>query len=146
MSETLLNLYILIKPIKILIFLFKVLKKLLQLFRHIYKLIIIFLKRLIRAIFEILYLIINISMNQKLIKKIICSDFTLQIFQRSIELFPENSSVFGCSRIKLKLQKIINVNSRSSKLNKSLSFYYKTHLGPKNIKNMLAKKFQNKHQ
>ena len=85
-------------------------------------------------------------MNQKLIKKIICSDFILKIFQKSIELLPDNSSVFGSSRIKLNLQKIINVNSRSSKLNKKLSFYYKTHMGPKNIKNMLTKKSQNKHQ
>ena len=140
------DLDILTKPIKILIFLLKVLKKLLQPFRYIYKWTIIFLKRLMRAIFKILYLTINFSMNQKLIKKIICSDFILQIFQRSIDLLPENPSVFGSTRIKLNLQKMINVNSRSSKLNKKLSFYYKTHMGPKNIKNMLIQKFQNKHQ
>tara|TARA_B100001250_G_C19813106_1_gene796780 strand:+ start:1677 stop:2957 length:1281 start_codon:yes stop_codon:yes gene_type:complete len=135
---------ILIKPIKIIISLLKIIKQLIQPFRFIYKLIKIFLKRLIRLMFKILFLIINISMNHKLFKKIICSELILHIFQSSIELIPDNLIVLGASRVKANLKKIINVNARSSQLNKKLSFYYKIHLQPKNIKKMLTKKFQNK--
>ncbi len=138
------DLDILTKPIKILIVLLKVLRKLFKPVKIFLGLMIKYFKRLIRSIFRVMYKILNLFINKKLINKFVFSDPSVHMIHKIIEFLPEKLMAFNAIKIKANLLKIIEINSRSSQFNRKLSAYYNTHLGPKNIKNLLNNKLHKK--